>query len=264
MGQNQWYRFGVGAPPILEPILVGIESDVHWGCDSAFDPWPCGLSDRLHLGPWLGSRPRLRPALCGARKWGTTWWRAPLASEFEDQMAGAVELEFRRELFGVRSSERMGNPGRAPNRVLSFAPKHGPPLGWIAPCRQTQFVPSRSIHTIPYHTIPHHTTPHHTTPHHTTPHHTTPHHTTPHHTTPHHTTPHHTTPHHTTPHHTTPHHTTPYHTIPYHTIPYHTIPYHTIPHMLRAAAGGRAEEIQQQIDIHICIISRVLICILTY
>ena len=24
VGQNQWYRFGVGAPPILEPILVGI------------------------------------------------------------------------------------------------------------------------------------------------------------------------------------------------------------------------------------------------
>ena len=25
MGQNQWYYFGVGAPPIVEPILVGIE-----------------------------------------------------------------------------------------------------------------------------------------------------------------------------------------------------------------------------------------------
>ena len=24
VGQNQWYHFGVGAPPILEPILVGI------------------------------------------------------------------------------------------------------------------------------------------------------------------------------------------------------------------------------------------------
>ena len=23
-GQNQWYHFGVGAPPIVEPILVGI------------------------------------------------------------------------------------------------------------------------------------------------------------------------------------------------------------------------------------------------
>ena len=29
MSQNQLYHFGVGAPPILEPILVGI------------DPWPC-------------------------------------------------------------------------------------------------------------------------------------------------------------------------------------------------------------------------------
>ena len=26
-------------PPVLEPILVGIESDVHWGYDSGFDPW---------------------------------------------------------------------------------------------------------------------------------------------------------------------------------------------------------------------------------
>ena len=24
VGQNQWYHFGVGAPPIIEPILVGI------------------------------------------------------------------------------------------------------------------------------------------------------------------------------------------------------------------------------------------------
>ena len=29
--------------PILEPILVGIESDVHWGYDLAFDPWPNAL-----------------------------------------------------------------------------------------------------------------------------------------------------------------------------------------------------------------------------
>ena len=30
----------VGAPPILEPILVGIESNVHRGYDLDFDPWP--------------------------------------------------------------------------------------------------------------------------------------------------------------------------------------------------------------------------------
>ena len=28
------------APPILVYILVGIESDVHWGYDLDFDPWP--------------------------------------------------------------------------------------------------------------------------------------------------------------------------------------------------------------------------------
>ena len=32
MGQNQWYHFGVGAPTILEPILVGIGMFI--------DPWP--------------------------------------------------------------------------------------------------------------------------------------------------------------------------------------------------------------------------------
>ena len=40
VGPNQWYQFGVGAPPILVPSLVGIESDVHWGEDLDFDPWP--------------------------------------------------------------------------------------------------------------------------------------------------------------------------------------------------------------------------------
>ena len=30
VGQNQWYHFGVGAPPILEPIFSG-DWDVHWG-----------------------------------------------------------------------------------------------------------------------------------------------------------------------------------------------------------------------------------------
>ena len=30
VGQNEWYHFGVGAPPILELILVG-DWDVHWG-----------------------------------------------------------------------------------------------------------------------------------------------------------------------------------------------------------------------------------------
>ena len=32
----------MNSPPILEPILVGIESDVHWGYDLDFDPWPHG------------------------------------------------------------------------------------------------------------------------------------------------------------------------------------------------------------------------------
>ena len=38
VGQNQWYHFGVGAPPILG-YLSG-DWDVHWGYDLDFDPWP--------------------------------------------------------------------------------------------------------------------------------------------------------------------------------------------------------------------------------
>ena len=38
VGQNQWYHFGVGAPPIL--VYFSGDWDVHWGYDLAFDPWP--------------------------------------------------------------------------------------------------------------------------------------------------------------------------------------------------------------------------------
>ena len=40
VGQSQWYHFRVGAPPILEPILVVGLVDVHWGYDFDFDPLP--------------------------------------------------------------------------------------------------------------------------------------------------------------------------------------------------------------------------------
>ena len=38
MGQNQWYKFGVDAPPIL--VLFSGHWDVHWGYDLDFDPQP--------------------------------------------------------------------------------------------------------------------------------------------------------------------------------------------------------------------------------
>ena len=38
VGQNQWYHFGVGAPPIL--VYFSGDWDVHWGASRAFDPWP--------------------------------------------------------------------------------------------------------------------------------------------------------------------------------------------------------------------------------
>ena len=40
VGQNQWYQFGVGAPPIL--VDFSWDWDVHWGYDLDFDPWPSG------------------------------------------------------------------------------------------------------------------------------------------------------------------------------------------------------------------------------
>ena len=38
VGRNQWYHFGVGAPPILVYFSGGW--DVDWGYDLDFDPWP--------------------------------------------------------------------------------------------------------------------------------------------------------------------------------------------------------------------------------
>ena len=38
VGQNHWYHFGVGAPPIL--VYLGGDWDVDWGYDLDFDPWP--------------------------------------------------------------------------------------------------------------------------------------------------------------------------------------------------------------------------------
>ena len=38
VGQNRWYHFGVGAPPIL--VYFSGDWDVHWGYDLDLDPWP--------------------------------------------------------------------------------------------------------------------------------------------------------------------------------------------------------------------------------
>ena len=57
MGQNQWYHFGVGAPPIL--VRFSGDWDVHW-LYGIFTPWPCFLACILACWwQWLG--------LCTAR-----------------------------------------------------------------------------------------------------------------------------------------------------------------------------------------------------
>ena len=38
VGQNQWYHFGVGPPPIL--VYFSGDWDVHWGYNLDFDPQP--------------------------------------------------------------------------------------------------------------------------------------------------------------------------------------------------------------------------------
>ena len=45
VGQNQWYHFGVGAPPILD--CFSGDWNVHGGYDLDFDPWPNGQSMRV-------------------------------------------------------------------------------------------------------------------------------------------------------------------------------------------------------------------------
>ena len=56
VGQNQWYRFGEGAPPILGFILV-----VGLGCSLGvrdFDPWPYKGKIPLYHILWL-DKPRV-------------------------------------------------------------------------------------------------------------------------------------------------------------------------------------------------------------
>ena len=47
VGQNQSYHFGVGAPPILAPIFVGIGM---FTGSADFDPWPTHWREDLNLG----------------------------------------------------------------------------------------------------------------------------------------------------------------------------------------------------------------------
>ena len=60
VGQNEWCHCGVGAPPILEPILVGKQNAKAQGLDSAGS----GAKKNYlgwHLGKWTR---RLKPAVC--------------------------------------------------------------------------------------------------------------------------------------------------------------------------------------------------------
>ena len=58
--QNQWSHFGVGAPPMLEPILVGIESDVHWGYGLGTHQMLAKFGEAILLKSYGGSSTRSR------------------------------------------------------------------------------------------------------------------------------------------------------------------------------------------------------------
>ena len=81
-GQNQWYHFGVCAPPNL--VYFSGDWDVHWGYDLDFDPWPHQLGLRPRLKGTTGGsvQQRPHPQLAAALKArGTTWWQRPLPAQ---------------------------------------------------------------------------------------------------------------------------------------------------------------------------------------
>ena len=69
VGQNQWYHFGVGAPPTLVYFSGGL------GCSLGvrdFDPWPY-----LLLPPRIGQEPHTSRGPCSARSGSARSARAP-------------------------------------------------------------------------------------------------------------------------------------------------------------------------------------------
>ena len=77
MGQNQWYHFGVGAPPIVEPILVGIgmftegtefwvltHGHIHFGGWCCVSPSSSWVNLSLALSPLTGWCWRALPWRC--------------------------------------------------------------------------------------------------------------------------------------------------------------------------------------------------------
>ena len=99
VGQNQWYQFGVGAPPILEPIfVVGLNRMFTGGYDLGFDPWPFRQQEHIfRISAWTplaGDHPREarspRRRSCSARG-ATRCARAPACGR-EGEIALSLPL----------------------------------------------------------------------------------------------------------------------------------------------------------------------------
>ena len=105
VGQNQWYRFGLGAPPIS--TFFSGDWDVHWGYDLDFDPHPYSQVQQFPLGICLQvqlipleqlGRPRIDAA------W--MYWTAGLGLWLPKVSAGGFVPHFLEEPFSfVRNSE---------------------------------------------------------------------------------------------------------------------------------------------------------------
>ena len=63
VGQNQWYHFGVGAPPILGPILVVGLGPVHWGLPDLDFEKPMAICDVISDPAGPGASPAQRGAV---------------------------------------------------------------------------------------------------------------------------------------------------------------------------------------------------------
>ena len=90
--QNQWYHFGVGAPPIS--VYFSGDWDVHWGYDLDFDPWPTGNTN-AHVGvriPTLTQHPPKKYRADGASA-GSASPPCPLPPRSRSQQAGRLDRD---------------------------------------------------------------------------------------------------------------------------------------------------------------------------
>ena len=122
LGQTQWYHFGVGAPPILEPILVGMGAQ-------DFHPWPphpvnSALRNQTEprappqqrIGPVEGPTRRQRLQRC--RRQRVLRLHVPRTRRQGLRLEGPARLRFARRKGNFCGHLFAQNPGQSFPRVL--------------------------------------------------------------------------------------------------------------------------------------------------